>query len=532
MSCFRRRHPPPRLLAVCAACLLSIGLAPPAPSSAQSELDRLDEMRAKRHAKRVCSEFFLAGREPAEVLEQDHDSNDTTVSIRIRRRQRTVEATTIIGSVGEAIYRPGLGCTLLHGVDPDALTEQGVGAPVASQLDAAQPWPRGAAPATSRGAEVDAAALDQALLDAFVETSSRRERGTRAVAVVWDGQPVAERYAPGFRSDQPMLTWSINKSILNALLGVLAQQGRLDVEAPVGTPEWAAGDPRARITIDEMLHMTAGLEFEEVYETALVDVVEMLFTSRDMAAFAAAKQLEHPPGTRWKYSSGTTNILARMMRRAIGGPLSDYTYFPRRELFEKLGMSHTTLELDTVGTFAASSFGYSTARDLARLGQLFLQDGVWEGERLLPEGWVAYTTAPTPLAPQRSYGAHFWLNAGNPDNPRDRLWPSVPTDAFGMSGFEGQSVVIVPSRKAVVVRLGRTLRPEAWDLDRFLASVLAALPQPPAPPPRPPIEPADGASAPTDPASDPEPPPETEGAEQPPDAPSLASGAAAGGGEE
>jgi CubicO group peptidase (beta-lactamase class C family) len=160
----------------------------------------------------------------------------------------------------------------------------------------------------------------------------------------------------------------------------------------------------------------------------------------------------------------------------VGGTLADYVAFPRQALFDKLGMSHTVMELDESGTFVGSSFMYSTPRDMGRFGLLYLNDGVWEGDRILPRGWVGYTTAPTPKAPNGIYGAQFWLNAGAPEAPSQRRWPDVPSDAYGLSGYEGQSVTVVPSRKAVVVRLGRTVGEGAWDLNRFLAAVLAALP--------------------------------------------------------
>ena len=152
------------------------------------------------------------------------------------------------------------------------------------------------------------------------------------------------------------------------------------------------------------------------------------YGSYDFAAFAAAKSLETEPDTKWYYSSGTANIVARIVRQTVENEYEYYYQFIYEKLFDKIGMYSAILEPDSSGTFVGSSYAHATPRDWARFGQLYLQDGVWEGERILPEGWVTYTTTPTPGAPKGEYGAHFWLNAGNPDNPDDRRWPGSPLD--------------------------------------------------------------------------------------------------------
>jgi CubicO group peptidase (beta-lactamase class C family) len=203
----------------------------------------------------------------------------------------------------------------------------------------------------------------------------------------------------------------------------------------------------------------------------------MLFDTRDMAAFAASKPLVEEPGSAWHYSSGTTNILSRIVREAIGGTDQDALEFPRRALFDRLGMRDTVFEPDASGTVVGSSFVYASPRDWARFGLLYLQDGVWQGERVLPEGWVAYTTSPTPKAPQGRYGAQWWLNAGDPADNADRRWPNLPPDIFWADGHDGQAVVVVPSHDLVLVRLGFTPDPEAWDLGAFIGDVLEAIPE-------------------------------------------------------
>jgi CubicO group peptidase (beta-lactamase class C family) len=190
-----------------------------------------------------------------------------------------------------------------------------------------------------------------------------------------------------------------------------------------------------------------------------------------MAAYAAGKPLDDPPGARWQYSSGTTVILARAMREVIGDD-GAYRQFPRRALFDPLGMSSAVIETDAAGTFVGSSLMYATARDWARFGMLFLRDGVWDGERILPDGWVEYTRTPAPADPARRYGAHFWLDV--PDGYR-AMGAAIPRDAFHAAGHQGQFVTIVPSRDVVIVRLGGTRHHDAWDQSAFVHDVLASL---------------------------------------------------------
>jgi CubicO group peptidase (beta-lactamase class C family) len=217
--------------------------------------------------------------------------------------------------------------------------------------------------------------------------------------------------------------------------------------------------------------MSSGLRFDEGMASPRSDVMRMLFQRGDAAGFAAAKPLAHAPGTRWQYSSATTNILARVMRHVLQDDEA-YLAFPRRALFDPIGMEGTVMETDAAGTFIGSSYMHATARDWARFGQLYLQDGIWAGERVLPKGWVAYTTTTAPSGGARRYGAHFWL-----DVPGEFAGPNrgLPVGTFHATGHEGQFVTIVPSHDAVIVRLGRTRHPDAWDHAAFVRDVLAAL---------------------------------------------------------
>ncbi len=464
-----------------ACALVALLLAAPAiaqdaatPSPEEQEL--MTQMLANRHAKRVCSGVFLSAREPGQIVAQDHDTPGSLVETDINRVAGTVRVRSM-GGEGLAVYRPGVGCTIAYDLTPAQLAAQVQGVPLPQPLDPDVAWPLGSKVEVQTPAGVDRAALDAALEDAFSEPFPDKRRGTRGAIVIYDGQVVGERYAEGFGPDKPLIIWSMSKSITSAMIGLLSRDGLLDIHAPAPVPEWATeGDPRAAITTDQLLRMSSGLAFQEVYQVGLIDVVVMLFGERDMAHFAAAMPLEADPDTKWSYSSGTSNIVSRIARHTLGGEIAPYLAYLRGELLDRIGMHRTVLELDESGTFVGSSFGYSTPRDLARFGLLYLQDGVWNGERVLPEGWVEYTRTPTPEAPRQTYGAHFWLNAGAKDDPSDRGWPDVPADAYWMSGFDGQSVTVVPSRKAVIVRLGRTIGEGAFVLNDFLGSVLAALP--------------------------------------------------------
>jgi CubicO group peptidase (beta-lactamase class C family) len=270
-----------------------------------------------------------------------------------------------------------------------------------------------------------------------------------ALVVVQGGRLVAERYGPDTTPDTPLISWSMAKSITHALVGIAVREGRLDIDTPAPVPEWA-GDDRHAITTRQLLQMRDGLDFVEDYVDAEVShCIDMLFGSGrdDVAAYAAARPLAHAPGTTWNYSSGTSNIVARIVGDAVG----DILAFMHRELFDPLGMSSAVARVDGAGTFVGSSFVDATARDFARFGLLYLRDGIWDGRRLLPVGWVDDARTFTAHDPDGlfDYGAHWWLW-------RDRH------GSFACHGYEGQFIVCVPDVDVVIVRLGKTpaeLRP-------------------------------------------------------------------------
>ncbi|MCA8942448.1 MAG: serine hydrolase, partial [Planctomycetes bacterium] len=318
----------------------------------------------------------------------------------------------------------------------------------------------------------DEDALAKAIDTVFAGYAKSLDPRTRAVIVVHRGKIVAERYADGFDRDTPLHGWSMAKSVVDALVGIRVGQGKLAVDEPVALDLW--NDDR-KITLDQMLRMTSGLAWSERYDRIDSDVTRMLFGVADASGFAASREVADEPGSLWDYSSGTTNVICRVLRSTFAS-LDDYHAFPHVSLFRRIGMNHAVIEPDAAGTFIGSSFVFATARDWARFGLLYLQDGVFAGQRILPEGWVAASTEPTAESPRGQYGRHWWLNAGLEDDGADRVYVDLPRDLFYASGHEGQVVAVVPSREAVIVRLGCTKISRSFRDGQFLKEVLDALP--------------------------------------------------------
>ncbi len=428
-------------------------------------------------AKRMCSCVFVAHRDPSSVL-HDELGKYGYITTDIDYEKKTVTGSVLGMAKRTAVYREGLGCTLAVGISEDNLRKQTNGYVPVQPNQPGLPWPDGDVVKDEPVPKnVDMQKVKQAVDLAFSEPDPARLRRTRAIIVLYEGKILAERYASGYTKATPQLGWSMTKSVTNALVGILVKNGRLKVKAPAPVPEWRSpGDKRGAITLDELLHMSSGLKFKEVYDDPLSDVVRMLFVEADAGAFASSMPVEVTPDTRWQYSSGTTNIISRIVRQAYAGSLNEYFSFPRKALFNKIGMASAVMEPDPSGTFVGSSFMYATPRDWARFGLFCLNDGVWGGERILPVGWMKYSTTPAHTAPKAMYGAQFWLNAGDPSNPAQRWMPKAPNDMYSLSGFEGQFVSMVPSRRLVIVRLGLSVPEENWDQGQFIADIVDAIP--------------------------------------------------------
>lgn len=393
-------------------------------------------------AKIACSEIFLAGRAPETVLASDfadiHPLLDH-ISVRVDAVRRQTTASLYGLGRSRAFYRDGYGCTLLRGTGLAALPDR----------------PAITAPAPDIAAD---AALSAILTNAIDNDAA----GHRAFAVMKDGRLAGEAYAEGFGPATPMLGWSMAKSVTAAMMGAAVHKGYVSMDAPVPAPEWQTDyDQRQRITFDDLMHMHSGLMFVENYEAPRSDVNRMLFQSRDVSAVPIEKATSHPPREHFAYSSGTTNLLQAFLKRRLEAAGVDYHTFLHTALLAPIGASGATFEPDASGLFVGSSFFYASARDWARLGQLFLNNGVWDGKRILPPGWSDYVSTPH-ASSDGAYGAHFWLNRATGERPAP--FPGLPESAYFMSGHDGQFVVIIPSHRLVIVRLGVSRNDDAMAL--------------------------------------------------------------------
>ena len=426
----------------------------------------------------LCSAVFVAKLDPErsfhEAIEPLAGSFAFLMHYDVDREQAEVRATIAGLAESRAVHRPPFGCLNATGT-----TLTAAAAPLAIPTASA---PALLAPiAGPEPVQAGDPALRLALDHAFDEAPSGPRRHTQAVVVVHRDRIIAERYAAGIGVDTPLPGWSATKSVTNALLGVLVRQGRLDMNAPAPIPAWSdPRDPRHAITPDQLLRMTSGLDAgQSLHDVSAFDPsAQMLFVEHDMAAFAARAPLAHAPGTHWNYTDPNTLLLSRIVRDLAGGDAGSTLAFVHRELFDKLGMRHATLEFDAAGTPIGSSHVWAPARDWARLGLLYLNDGVVGGERLLPPGWVDYSARQTPGAEYVGYAAGFWTNRGSGYGASYRIAAGMPADAFMARGSYGQYVVIVPSQQLVVVRLGPawTTRDDMDAVARLTRELIRALP--------------------------------------------------------
>jgi CubicO group peptidase (beta-lactamase class C family) len=419
----------------------------------------------------TCSAHFFAGRplddiKRVELVDVEGMGYPDPV---IDEKRKVVTATDVSGKIVRiAAFRETMGCSVLP---PDWQMGDIPRLPYVPYAPAPDvgntPFPAGdRVKLPADGLETRYRALGPVLDRAFDGKSYADAEGvvTTAVIVVKDGKIVAERYRPGFGIHAGYRTWSTSKSITAALLAIAAKQGVLDLDAPVSIPEWGyPGDPRQAITYKQLLWMSSGL-FSGGPNTYAV-----YFGGEDVVSAVTTTQLEVAPGKRWKYANNDTLLLLRALRYRLADDLR-YLRFPYDELLHPIGMYHTRMEVDHLGNFVGSSQTYTTARDLARFGLLLANDGVWNGKRLLPEGWVKFSATPAPANPNvpglGGYGAHFWL--------LDQM-PGVPPGTFTTAGNKGQFVTIVPGHDLVIVRTGVDPDGKRFQQDRLVAAVVEAL---------------------------------------------------------
>jgi CubicO group peptidase (beta-lactamase class C family) len=426
----------------------------------------------------LCSETFVSGLDPqrnyAETMAAMPGVGLITWAMQYRVDRARKDVTVSLLGLGQsrAVYRGEFGCTLDHG---DAVTIAAM-APADEKPQAALlPEIAGVAVAAPQSP-----ALAAALERAFADGEAPPFKHTRAIVVVKDGRVVAERYAEGIGVDTPLFGFSATKSVISALAGILVRQGRLKLDQPAPVAAWRdAGDTRHGITVDQLLRHTAGLALGSSLQASLGAAFEpvnrMKYMETDMAGFAEAAALATPPGTTWNYHDGNYLILSKLILDAAGGKPADFLRFARNELFAPLGMRHVTFEFDGAGTPEGSTQMLASARDWARFGMLYLDDGVVGGKRILPEGWAKSSAAPTQNA-FVGYGAGFWTNLGDSKGAHIRIGSGWPREAFFAKGSLGQYVIVVPSQHLVIARFGRTVN---WPLDadgvsRLVSDVMAA----------------------------------------------------------
>jgi len=425
----------------------------------------------------LCSAAFVSGVNPDQVYAETMDAMPGVgliawaLDYKIDRAAKQVAATLLGGGQSRAVYREGLGCYVAHGDEAVDASPPPAGSVARRAL---LPEIAGSAPVEPADPE-----LKLALDRAFAEPDQRPHRHTKAVVVLKDGHVIAERYAPGYGIDTPILGYSATKSVISALIGILVREGKLRLDGPAPVAAWQSpSDPRHAITVDDLLRHTSGLALGNSLTASLGSALEpvnrMKYIERNMAGFAESAELETPPGRAWNYQDGNYIILSRLIRDATGGHAADVRSFARSELFEPLGMRSVTLEFDATGTPEGSSQMLASARDWARFGALYLDDGVVGGKRILPERWVSYAASSTPNA-WVGYGAGFWTNLGDSYGARTRIQLGWPREAFHARGTLGQYVIILPSEHLVIARFG--ISPNGIDSDgvsRLVADVIAA----------------------------------------------------------
>jgi CubicO group peptidase (beta-lactamase class C family) len=419
----------------------------------------------------LCSETFVSQQDPEQTFAESLKPRPGfrwiawAVNHRVDLGRREARASLLGTLSSRAVFRDGIGCVLVLGDEPVA-TASLAGLPHADPLLPAIAGPTLVVPGDAR--------LKAALDAAFKEPDQPPHRHTKAVVIVHDGKVIAERYAEGYGINTPILGFSMTKSVLNALVGILVHKRRLVTDAPAPLPTWqAAGDPRGAITIEQLMRMTSGLALDET-GTGFDPSNQMFYDEPDMADYAQRAALVAAPGTRWAYSSASTHLLARIVRDRVGGTADAVQRFAFTELFDPLGIRSVTLEMDATGTPVGGHYMLASARDWARFGSLFLNDGVVGGRRFLPEGWIEFSTTPTLGT---AYGAGWWTNRGNDPAALHRIQLGVPADAYFAFGNLGQRLAVIPSEQLVIVRMARAHLPygDMAGFEKLIVDTIASL---------------------------------------------------------
>ena len=440
--------------------------------------DNPDSWRVAGTAKVLCSALFVSGRGVREAFSHVADyflgpRLDSITDLHVDPARQLVRLTVLGRLTREAKRYGDQGC-VIHQPGRDSVFFTPVR--VTSRLpDAATtPWPMGdLLPEGPPPAGLDTARLRMATDTVFANPAGL----TAGFVVVYKGRIVAERYDNGAHRDMQLESWSMGKSITGTLIGILIQQGAFRLEDPAPVPEWrkTPGDPRAKIRVMDLLRMSSGLRFSRgsPEDRPGYHDHDLIYTGAiDAFQFSVTRELQFAPNTRGRYRNADPLTLGLLIRDAVRKKGEEYLTWPQRALFDKIGIRRQVLETDPYGNFLLSGYDYGTPRNWARLGMLYLNDGVWNGERLLPEGWTRFVSTPAPAWADSSYGGMVWVNAGG-------VWP-LPRDAFAFRGAGGQDTYVVPSLDLVVVRMGHFpgSRVGIQDLQRALRLIVDALPTP------------------------------------------------------
>lgn len=410
-------------------------------------------------AKKMCSCVFIAERSPESIQNTDLGFGPLALTkTKIDREAKSATSTLFGIGARTAVFKEDLGCVLLDGKDDHQVSIK-INRPISTGTLL---WPQGNNTVyNGYPSNVNKDQLKVAIEGAFDPNRGMDSLKTRAVVVVYKGQLIEEEYAPGFDAETEILGWSMTKSITATMIGILAKNGILNLEDERLFPDWI--DERKQISLKDLLQMQSGLEFEENY-AKVCDATQMLFMEADVSTIPQGKSLVYQPGTHWYYSSGTTNLLSKLIRDKVN---SDEIYWqlPYDSIFHRINMYSAFMETDEAGNFIGSSYCYATPRDWAKFGLLYLNYGNWYGDQVIDSSWVDFVRTPASNS-EGIYGGQFWLNADHSS------FPDAPDDLYFCSGFQGQNVFIIPSHDLVVVRMGLAEQP-IFDPNRFLKEILA-----------------------------------------------------------
>jgi CubicO group peptidase (beta-lactamase class C family) len=425
-----------------------------------SQLPKLDLITGFS-VKSVASGHFVGNQSVAFIEKHDNDFDVIVWANNTLNKNEKYATASIFGiNKRKAIYRPGLGATLIN----DSFNvSKPYNIPKRNQLHKKASFPYGdSTPKDTVFATVDYAKLNTVIANAF-DTNEEKKKRTRSVLVIYKDRIIAEKYADGYTKNSVILGWSMTKSITGTLFGILQKQQNFNIYKPVPFAEWQ-NDNRKNITTNDLLHMNSGLEWEENYDR-ICDATQMLFQEEDMTRTQLLKPAFFKPNSHWNYSSGTTNLLSGILRKQFKTH-QEYLNFWYSALIDKIGMHSMLIETDMTGNYVGSSYGWATTRDWSKFGLLYLHNGNWNGEQIFDANWAKYVATPTNTSNGR-YGAQFWLNASG-------HFPNVPRDMYYCSGFQGQMVAIIPSRDMVIVRLG--LKDESeFDFNGFLSGIVGSV---------------------------------------------------------